>query len=124
MGRWSLTMRRMWQTAGVALLLMDYYGRLTGGQVLCSATLKALPIHTTDDLGTSGPDYKFGWGLLNAQAAVEVIREHIGVAPADRSAGVLKTAQGCSRFRSDKSRMFRKASTVGVCFQRRLNSLF
>jgi len=39
-----------------------------------SATLKALAIHTADEAGPSdGPDYSFGWGLLNTKKAAEVI---------------------------------------------------
>lgn len=33
--------------------------------------LKALAIHTADDVGPTGPDYKFGWGLLNMQRATQ-----------------------------------------------------
>jgi hypothetical protein len=40
------------------------------------ATLKALLIHTADDVGRPGPDYNFGWGLINARAAVEHIQAH------------------------------------------------
>lgn len=41
-----------------------------------SSTLKALLIHTADDLGRAGPDYQFGWGLLNAQAAADLVLAH------------------------------------------------
>ena len=41
-----------------------------------SATLKGLLIHTADDRGHPGPDYKFGWGLLNGQAAADLLRDH------------------------------------------------
>ena len=34
-----------------------------------SASLKALVLHTADDAGNAGPDYKFGWGLLNTHSA-------------------------------------------------------
>jgi hypothetical protein len=33
-------------------------------------------LHTADDLGNAGPDYKFGWGLLNAKAAADIIADH------------------------------------------------
>ena len=41
-----------------------------------SATLKGLIIHTADDLGNPGPDYRHGWGLMNAEAAAALIKEH------------------------------------------------
>jgi len=62
--------------AGAAMLLVDYYGRLFPGQAMRASTIKALMIHTADDLGNAGPDYKFGWGLLNAKAAADIIADH------------------------------------------------
>ena len=41
-----------------------------------SSLLKALLIHTADDLGNVGPDYKFGWGLINVKAAADVNLAH------------------------------------------------
>lgn len=38
-----------------------------------SSTLKALAIHTADDVLNPGPDYQSGWGLFNAVLAVEQI---------------------------------------------------
>jgi hypothetical protein len=32
-------------------------------------------IHTADDRGNAGPDYQYGWGLLNVKAAAAVIRD-------------------------------------------------
>ncbi|MHC4477586.1 MAG: S8 family serine peptidase [Planctomycetota bacterium] len=61
--------------AGAAALLVDYYDRLFPGQAMRAGTLKALIIHTADDLGKPGPDYKFGWGLINTEAAAEQIRD-------------------------------------------------
>jgi len=60
--------------SGSAALLLDYYGRLFAGKTIRSSTLKGLLIHTADDLGRPGPDYQYGWGLLNVQAAAEMIR--------------------------------------------------
>jgi hypothetical protein len=60
---------------GSLILLQEYYQDLHGrGRLLRSATLKALAIHTADEAGdAAGPDYAFGWGLLNTRAAAEVI---------------------------------------------------
>jgi hypothetical protein len=37
--------------------------------------LKSLIIHTADDLGTAGPDYSNGWGLMNTWAASSLIKD-------------------------------------------------
>ncbi|MCE5186539.1 MAG: S8 family serine peptidase [Planctomycetaceae bacterium] len=58
---------------GAAGLLLQHYGDLFGGQYLRAAALKALILHTADDLGTPGPDYKFGFGLMNTQAAADLL---------------------------------------------------
>ena len=63
--------------SGSLLLLQEYYAQKNGGNFMRSATLKALAIHTADEAGTSaGPDYKYGWGLLNTAKAAEVIRNN------------------------------------------------
>lgn len=61
--------------AGTAALLVEYFGDKFPGQSLRSSLLKALLIHTADDLGNPGPDYRHGWGLINAQAAADIIKE-------------------------------------------------
>jgi len=60
---------------GGAALLNDLYHTLFPGRVMRSATLKGLLIHTADDLGRAGPDYEFGWGLLNIRAAADLLLE-------------------------------------------------
>ncbi len=57
-----------------ALLLQDYRAHYPGNDPSC-ATLKALLAHTATDLGNSGPDYQFGYGLVRARAAVDALRE-------------------------------------------------
>jgi hypothetical protein len=60
--------------AGSLLLLQEYYAQLHGGVFMRSATLKGLVIHTADEAGVSaGPDYQFGWGLINMQKAAAAI---------------------------------------------------
>ncbi len=60
--------------AGSLLLLQEYYSQLHGGTFMRAATLKGLVIHTADEAGTSvGPDYQFGWGLINMKRAADVI---------------------------------------------------
>ncbi len=57
---------------GSAALLDELYRREFSHGM--RATLKkAILIHTADDLGNAGPDYKFGWGLINVKAAADLI---------------------------------------------------
>ncbi|PKV67012.1 S8 family serine peptidase [Pontibacter ramchanderi] len=60
--------------SGSLLLLQEHYANLRNGQVMRAATLKGLAIHTADEAGDApGPDYKHGWGLLNASRAATMI---------------------------------------------------
>jgi hypothetical protein len=61
---------------GSAALLAQLYAREFSGQRMRASTLKALMIHTADDLGNAGPDYQYGWGLINVKAAADVILAH------------------------------------------------
>ncbi len=59
--------------AGVALLLQQYYNSIKQ-TYLRAATLKGLIMHTADEAGPDvGPDYMFGWGLVNAERAANTI---------------------------------------------------
>ena len=58
---------------GSLLLLQQHYQDINSISMRAS-TLKALALHTADEAGAApGPDYEFGWGLLNTKAAAEVI---------------------------------------------------
>lgn len=60
-------------SAGSMFLLQQHYNN-KNSKFMRSATLKGLGIHTADECGTDpGPDYSYGWGLLNMEKAVEVI---------------------------------------------------
>ncbi len=62
--------------AGSCLLLQQHYNN-ENSRYMKSATLKALVIHTADEAGNAaGPDYKFGWGLMNTKKAVELISDN------------------------------------------------
>lgn len=56
-----------------SLLLLQQLARSLRGQPLQAATLKGLAIHTATDIGTAGPDYISGWGLLNTAGAATLI---------------------------------------------------
>jgi len=75
-GTYSGTSMSAPNATGTAALLIEEYRRLFPGNDMRSSSLKALLIHTADDLGRPGPDYKFGWGLINGVAAVDLIRDH------------------------------------------------
>ncbi len=63
---------------GSLLLLQELYTKLKPGSFMRSATLKGLAIHSTDEAGTNeGPDYVFGWGLLNVQRAATALNNAI-----------------------------------------------
>ena len=62
--------------AGSATLLVQLYSREFSSQRMRSSMLKALLIHTADDVGRPGPDYQYGWGYLNVKAAADVILAH------------------------------------------------
>jgi hypothetical protein len=59
---------------GSLILIQELYKNLHGGNFMKASTLKALAIHTAKEAGpTEGPDYKFGWGLLDVEAAAKLI---------------------------------------------------
>jgi len=63
-------------TAGTMALLQQHYQNTHNGNPMRASTLKGLVIHTADEAGvTTGPDYKFGWGLVNAEAAANLISD-------------------------------------------------
>ncbi len=60
---------------GAVTLLQQHYRNLFDDDPR-SSTIRALLIHTADPMGISdGPDYRNGWGLLNARRAAEVLSE-------------------------------------------------
>ncbi|MDF0706778.1 S8 family serine peptidase [Flagellimonas okinawensis] len=58
---------------GTLLLLQQYHEELFGNYMK-AATLKGLALHTADDVDAKGPDYKMGWGVMNAKAAAETLQ--------------------------------------------------
>ena len=56
--------------AGHAALLTQRYHQLNGGANPSSALLKGLLANTAVDRGNPGPDYSYGYGVVNAEAAV------------------------------------------------------
>ena len=58
---------------GTLALLYQRYRQLHGGADPTAALIKAIACNSADDLGNPGPDYTFGFGMLNARTAVEAI---------------------------------------------------
>jgi PKD repeat protein len=63
---------------GSLALLQEHWEDLNGaGNYMLSSTLKALVIHTADEAGANdGPDYSYGWGLMNTRNAALKISEN------------------------------------------------
>lgn len=60
--------------AGVTAQLHQAY-RETTGEVAKAALLKAVMMNTANDLGNEGPDFRYGWGHINAYRAALAIEE-------------------------------------------------
>lgn len=64
---------------GSMALLQKHYQDTHGGTPMRAATLKGLVIHTADEAGDyPGPDYIFGWGLMNTKRAAHIISDDVG----------------------------------------------
>lgn len=63
---------------GVAALLVEQWRRTFAGATPKPAHLKALLIAGTNDLGNPGPDYTFGFGLVDAKKSVDLILADAG----------------------------------------------
>ncbi|TVQ83175.1 MAG: hypothetical protein EA393_15920, partial [Bacteroidetes bacterium] len=64
--------------SGSVGLLLEHHENLHGPSApLRSSTMKALIIHTAQQMGNHpGPDYRNGWGLMNTRKAAEVMTEN------------------------------------------------
>jgi len=58
--------------SGTVLLLHEAFQN-EQGSTPAPATVKALLVHTADDIRNNGPDYKSGWGIVDAQEAVDLV---------------------------------------------------
>ncbi len=63
-------------------LLLHHENNLFGSLRMLSSTMKGLIIHTADEAGeSSGPDYKFGWGLMNTALAADMMSDDEALRP-------------------------------------------
>ena len=60
--------------SGSALLIQQFYNSRKGSFMKASS-LKGLIIHTADEAGNAGPDYTYGWGLMNTAKAVQHLQD-------------------------------------------------
>mgnify|MGYP002348288180 FL=1 len=61
--------------AGTMTQLFHAYRELNEGRDPLGGLIKAIALNTADDLGNSGPDFKFGYGRINGLKAVEVLEQ-------------------------------------------------
>lgn len=62
--------------SGSVFLLQEYYAQKNDGVFMRAATLKGLVCQTALDAGNPGPDYVFGWGLLDMKKAAQLITDN------------------------------------------------
>jgi len=62
--------------AGIVTQLHQAFRELNGGQNAEGALIKASLLNTAEDLGNPGPDYRFGWGRVNALRAVTTLEDN------------------------------------------------
>ncbi len=62
--------------AGSVTLLVQRYKQLNTNNVPPSTLIKNTILNTAHDLGNPGPDYRFGYGRINALQAVRILEEN------------------------------------------------
>ncbi|MGD9101642.1 MAG: S8 family serine peptidase, partial [Anaerolineae bacterium] len=72
--KWEGTSMATPAVSGILGLMLQAYNTTYGSDPWPS-TLKAILMHTAEDLGNAGPDYKFGYGHVDALAAVNLITD-------------------------------------------------
>lgn len=61
--------------SGTMATLYQAYKDNNGGQNPRGPLMKAIMMNTAEDLGTPGPDFRFGYGRINARRAMNVIKD-------------------------------------------------
>ncbi len=80
--------------AGCLAQLTHAFRTIYGVNDAPSALLKATILNTANDLGNVGPDYKFGWGLVNTWQALRLLEQHQWLeGNADQSGNLTHTIQ-------------------------------
>jgi len=60
--------------SGSAALIIEDYRRIHGGMNPLPSTVKALMVHSAQDLGNTGPDFSFGYGKIDVKNAIDLLR--------------------------------------------------
>jgi len=62
--------------SGTIAQLYHAYRDLNGGADPDAALIKGAILNTGEDLGNTGPDFRFGWGRINARLAYEILENN------------------------------------------------
>ena len=62
---------------GHVLLLQERYAQLYHGEEMRSDLVRALLANTAEDAGTKGPDFKYGYGVMNAEKAMLALEKKL-----------------------------------------------
>ncbi|WP_312286944.1 S8 family serine peptidase [Chryseobacterium gleum] len=78
--------------SGIITLLQQYYKSVSPSQsYMLSSTVRALLAHTANDKGSEGPDYIYGWGLVDAKRATAAIHDNIeGIINGEKKSTLIK----------------------------------
>jgi PKD repeat protein len=102
-------------TAGVITQLYQAYRELNSGNDPESPLIKAVAMNSANDLGNPGPDFKYGWGLINGLGAVEILEQNqysdSTVSQADTNTHVIPVPAGLKQVRIMVYWMDKEAST-------------
>lgn len=61
--------------AGVLTQLYHAYRELNNNDYPNSGLMKAILMNSANELGNIGPDYKYGWGLVNGRRALDILEK-------------------------------------------------
>jgi subtilisin family serine protease len=61
---------------GILALIAERYRQLHGGDNPEGALLKALVTNSATDMGNPGPDFTFGFGMINGWTTVEALEQN------------------------------------------------
>ncbi len=62
--------------AGISAQLYEAYADANGGTLPKAALIKAALLNTANDYGNVGPDFQFGWGIVNGLRAAKLIEDN------------------------------------------------
>ncbi len=75
-------------TSGTLAVLYEAYKANNGGTEPNGALLKAILMNSAEDLGNPGPDFRFGYGRINARKALQIIENGDYITGSLSNAGV------------------------------------